>query len=284
MSTNHSPSRGAEGSIMTYFVTGHKGFIGSHLTRLLDDWKGYDLRDGNDILDYDNLADSISRGAVVIHLAARVSVPFSWEDPELYFDTNMKGTLNVINAAIEKQAKKIIFASSSSVYDPFSSPYALSKRSSEMLLEHYSNQVPAVALRFFNVYGTGQNREYAGVITAFWDAIREGKTVTIYGDGEQTRDFTHVHDIRDAIKRFADIDIAPIYEAVDIGKGIPVTVNDLLSTMQTMLGFSKVDTRKGPMRHEVRFSKAETALAEELVGFKAQVKLLDGLRQMREHE
>lgn len=267
---------------MKYFITGYKGFIGSHLVGLLnkeeEEWEGYDLVDGDDILDYEKLVKRMDGSDVVIHLAAQTSVPESWDSPGKYYLHNVVGTFNVIQAAKFNKIKKIVYAASSSALHPTSSPYALTKYVNELQLETHFNEVKAVATQFYNVYGTEQNKEYAAVIPAFYEGLSKKKTVIIYGDGKQTRDFTYVTDVCEAVYRFAKNFEPDIFRIVPIGRGKAVSINDLAITLAGIMGISDMIIDRREARAEVKHSCADPSLLKQLINFEPKVTLLEGLK------
>ena len=218
-------------------VTGGAGFIGSHIARalldlraevvVLDDFSGSDraaveamtsafgdrLRVVEaSVLDRDKLDEAAAGCSLVFHEAAAVSVPESVEDPVRYHEVDATGTLNVLEAARHAGVQRVMFAASAAAYgdDPTlpkredmpplpQSPYAAAKLASEMLLRSHAScyALDAVSLRYFNVFGPGQNANsaYAAVIAAFADRLRRGESPTIFGDGEQSRDFVFIDNV-----------------------------------------------------------------------------------------
>jgi UDP-glucose 4-epimerase len=249
----------------TVLVTGGAGFIGSHLTqhlatlncdvRVLDDLSsGYISNlDGVDftfiegsIIDEDTLDQAIEHCSVVFHEAAMVSVPLSVEDPERCDLVNIKGTTNVIDAAIRAGSDRIVFASSAACYgsnptlpssesDPLSaeSPYAMSKIAGEQLMAN-SQEVDTVSLRYFNVFGKRQDpsSQYAAVVSAFIDAIQHHRTPVIFGVGNQTRDFTHVSNIVHANLLAASCENPLAGCVFNVGTGSATSVLQLLQLLQ----------------------------------------------------
>lgn len=208
-------------------ITGSRGFIGSHLMKVFPRAQSYDLKDVQDILDINLLKDALEGKEIVIHLAALISITGSIQNPGKYYSANVAGTDNVLRAAIEAGCKTVIFASSASVYSP-DNPYAVSKKIGEDLMKEYSKKIQTISLRFFNIYGPGQNPEYAGVISKFMRAAKEGKTLKINGDGRQTRDFISVNDVTGIIEKVircrSKIASGSIF---DVGTGKEISINQL---------------------------------------------------------
>jgi UDP-glucose 4-epimerase len=238
---------------MKILITGGSGFIGTHLiNRLLND--GHEIYNLDkipspalpdhrqkiiDILDID-IKDSIFNDKdCIIHLAAMVSVPRSFDDPVNSFGNNTFLTIKILSAAKAHGIKKFIFSSSAAVYgskegtvaetdstEP-NSPYGLDKLVSEKYIQMYCQLwgIDYLILRFFNVYGVGQNPQYAGVITAFNIAAQKKEPLIIYGDGEQTRDFISVQDICNHISKLIHKNINN--EIFNLGTGQSISINSL---------------------------------------------------------
>ncbi len=208
-------------------ITGGKGFIGTYLQKLLPTAEIYDKVDDQDILDYDQLKKAMEGKDIVIHLAALISVNDSLEHPGKYYSVNVAGTDNVLRAAIEAGCNTVIFASSAAVYSP-DNPYGLSKKIGEDLLKEYKERIQTIGLRFFNIYGPGQNPEYAGVISKFIEFSKNGEPIHVTGDGNQTRDFISVSDITNIITKITTIretiNSGSIFE---VGTGNAISINDL---------------------------------------------------------
>jgi UDP-glucose 4-epimerase len=294
-------------------VTGAAGFIGSHLVERLarEGWRvrGLDIRqpagswvdalDGDrvqftvgDIRDADLLARLAEGAAVVFHQAAISSVQRSVENPPETVDVNIGGTLNVLEAA-RVNGCRVVFASSAAIYgDALETPktevmlprpltpYAVSKLSGEHLCASYGHVygVETVALRYFNVYGPRQDPSsaYSGVISRFLDSARREQPVTIYGDGEQTRDFIYVADVVTANVNAAIADGA-VGRSINVASGSSVSLLTVVSTLEEILG-QKIQVDHLPHRSgDIRHSGADSALATSLLGFVPQVGLLEGL-------
>jgi UDP-glucose 4-epimerase len=232
-------------------ITGNKGFIGTHLSKLYPKFVGCDKKDNENILNLDLLAKKIRGCQTVVHLAAQVSVPESIKDPNFTYWNNILGLSNVIQLSEKLKVKHFVFASSCAVYEKESSPYALSKSMGEHMV-NMSKIKNTTNLRFFNVYGTGQNPAYGAVIPSFINSIKKEKPITIYGDGEQTRDFIFVEDVCDAIKRATKLKGK---HTMDIGTGTSVSVHALAELLMSLMG-KEVKIKYEPERQEVKHSKA----------------------------
>ena len=238
---------------MRILITGGSGFIGTHLiNRLLND--GHEVYNLDkipspalpdhrqkiiDILDIDIKDNIFNDKDCIIHLAAMVSVPKSFDDPVNSFGNNTFLTIKILSAAKLHNIKKFIFSSSAAVYgdkegtvsetdstEP-NSPYGLDKLVSEKYIQMYCQlwNIDYLILRLFNVYGIGQNLEYAGVITAFNLAKQKNESLIIYGDGEQTRDFISVSDTCNHISNLINKNIKN--EIFNIGTGNSISINTL---------------------------------------------------------
>jgi UDP-glucose 4-epimerase len=297
-------------------VTGGAGFIGSHLTETLsrlgavsvvvDDLSGGDVANlsgfesvefvKGSILDVDLLARCIKGCKYVFHLAALGSVPRSVEQPRLYNDVNTLGTLNVLEAARAAGVKRVMFSASSSAYGenpvPWvetmppmpKSPYAATKLAGEGLLRAYaaSYGLDTVSLRYFNIFGPRQNANsaYAAVIAAFASAFLAGKKPTIYGDGEQSRDFTFVanavHANLLAARREKPIEGA----VINVGTGSRISVNQLAREMAAALNHPELTPIYHPERAgDIKHSFADLKHAHRELGYKPIIGFQDGLRE-----
>ncbi|MEN9604783.1 MAG: hypothetical protein RJB39_468, partial [Candidatus Parcubacteria bacterium] len=189
-----------------YIITGGEGFIGSKITRKVNG-QSYDLKSGLDILNTSLFAEHATGMDGIFHCAAKISVPESIAHPDEYHRTNVEGTQSVVSTA-KKNNTKMVFSSSAAVYgtsedvvteesstDPMS-PYAQNKLDGEKIIRDAN--IPAVVLRYFNVYGPGQSIAYAGVIATFIQKALKGEDLLIHGDGKQTRDFVYVEDVVEA--------------------------------------------------------------------------------------
>jgi nucleoside-diphosphate-sugar epimerase len=232
---------------------------------------------------------------VVLHQAAIPSVPRSIDDPLTSHRSNIDATVSVLVAAREARVKRVVFAGSSSEYgdtptlpkhedmpvNPLS-PYALQKVVGEQYLQQFTRHygLDTVSIRYFNVFGPRQDpgSPYSGVISLFIKALIEGKAPIIYGDGEQTRDFTYVANVVDGVLRAAD---APAVsgEVMNVATGTRVSLNQLLATLQKIMGTSLTATYGPPRQGDVRDSQADISKAERLLGYKPGIDLERGLRQ-----
>lgn len=298
-------------------VTGGAGFIGSHVcealvaagraVRVLDDFsKGghanlaairgaIEVHEGSVDVPGD-VARAAAGCEAVVHLAALTSVVESVEQPARYEKVNAEGTRIVCAAAHDAGARRLVFAASSSAYGDHPapqheelpprplSPYAATKVAGEAFVRELAarGRCDAVSLRFFNVYGPRQDPSsaYAGVIARFIDRMRRGESVTIYGDGLQTRDFVAVGDVARAIVGATTL-AAPLGgTVVNIGTGVGTSVASLATTIGRVLGVAPRIEHAPARAGEVRDSVAAIGRAASLLGFRAETPIDDGLRTM----
>ena len=297
-------------------ITGGAGFIGSHLAEalvrleaqvvVLDDLSGgsrenpsafppVEFVEGS-ILDRDVLARCVRGCQYVFHQAALGSVPRSVEQPRLYNDVNTVGTLNVLEASRAAKVRRVLFAASSSAYgeNPVPwvetmpplprSPYAATKLAGEGLLRAYSASygLDTVSLRYFNIFGPRQNANsaYAAVIAAFAKAMLAGQRPTIYGDGEQSRDFTFVANAVHA-NLLAARRAAPLAgEVINVGCGARISVNQLAHEMAAALGRPELKPDFQPERPgDIKHSFADLRRAADLLDYRPVVEFRKGLAQ-----
>ncbi len=298
-------------------VTGGAGFIGSHLchglvrhgarVRVIDDLSQglrENLRPLGDqvelveasILDRKAMAAAADGAEVIFHLAAVASVPRSVAEPELYLRVNVDGTVCVLEAARTCGAKRVVFSSSSSVYgdqpdlpkvesmtlDPCS-PYAASKSAGEQFVRAYARcySFSAVSLRYFNIFGPRQRPDspYAAVLPLFAEALVRGRRVTVYGDGTQTRDFTHVDNAVHANLLAGATPRVLEGEAVNIATGLAMSVLDLLRAVAAVIGVEPA-YETGPARAgDVLHSLAGLDRARELLGYEPVMDVQRGLAE-----
>jgi UDP-glucose 4-epimerase len=292
-------------------VTGGAGFIGSHLVRALLD-RGLDVRVLDNLSvgrretlpaqavliegDITNAAAArraIEGADVVFHLAARVAIRSSFEFAFEDAMTNVAGTARILRAVEDaKTPRKVIVASSMAVYadahdaTPIGenhstapiSPYGVSKLAVEGLTHVMCARlrIPSVVLRLFNTFGPGQALSpYVGVATIFIDALSHGQRPTVYGDGEQRRDFVHVEDVARAFVNSMDATVER--GTYNIGSGKGLSVNDVLSSIQRTLGTNIEPLRAQAVAGEVRFSVADISHAKSDLGYRPRRNFADSI-------
>ena len=294
---------------MKILVTGGAGFIGSHITEYLvqrgDNVTVIDnLKTGQtanlskvnkninfvngDIRDYKLLEGLVNDTDGVFHEAALASVQQSFEMQDEYFDVNVNGTENILKLASE-YGFKVVYASSSSVYGnpkhvptkenhdrkPLN-PYAETKLEEELLAEKYSEMdVSVIGLRYFNVFGRRQSKEYAGVIKLFLEKIQQNKNPKVNGDGLQTRDFVYIEDVVKANILAMDSNIK--HEFLNVGSGSSISILDLATVCIETSGLSLKPIHGPELPGDVRATEADTKLIEKLLNWKAKTKLEDWL-------
>jgi len=294
---------------MKILVTGGAGFIGSHIVEYLvqrgDDVTILDnLNTGKienlskvnndinfvngDIREYKLLEKLVSDSDGVFHEAALASVQQSLKMQDEYFDVNVSGTENILKLAKE-YGFKVVYASSSSVYgnpkqipikesDDRSTvnPYAQTKLEAELLAEKYSEMgVKVIGLRYFNVFGKRQSKEYAGVIKLFLDRIQQSKPPKINGDGLQTRDFVYIDDVVKANILAMDSDIN--YKFLNVGSGLPISILDLANLVIDASGLSLKPIYCPALSGDVKTGQADLTLIKKLLGWQPKTKLEDWL-------
>ncbi len=248
-----------------------------------------------DIRDEKNCKELCVNSDYVLHQAALGSVPRSIEFPLMFEENNINGTLKLLIAARDVGVKRFVFASSSSVYGDTptlpktenqtptpKSPYAITKLTGEFLCSvfHQCYGLPTVALRYFNVFGPRQNpnSQYSAVIPKFVTAFRKGEAPVIYGDGQQTRDFTFVKNVVQANLNACTASEASFGKAMNIGCGSRISVKQLAEQMKHIMK-SPVDIRYEPARAgDVRDSLADIARAASLIGYSQLIQLDQGLQ------
>jgi len=293
---------------MKALITGVAGFIGSHLCeRLLADGCNvvgvdnfddfYDpqikrqnisefLKNNNfqlieaDIRDYEAMGEAISEDIqIVVHLAAKAGVRPSIEQPLLYADVNINGTMVLLELAKKHEINKFIFGSSSSVYGnnekvPFSeddivdfpiSPYAATKKAGELICHtyHHLYGMSVTCLRFFTVYGPRQRPDLA--IHKFAKLIEQGRPIPVYGDGTMMRDFTYIDDIVNGT--VAAMDRCDGFNIYNLGESEPITVNDLIAEIEKALGKKAVREYLPPQPGDVERTYADITKAARELGY-----------------
>ena len=231
----------------------------------------------------------------VIHIAARAGVRPSLEDPLEYVRSNIEGTINILEAMRINNVKKIVFASSSSVYgnckaekftedlkvtEPIS-PYAATKSACEQFLYTYSKlyDMQALCLRFFTVYGPRQRPDLA--IRKFIELIEQDKPIPVYGDGTTMRDYTYIDDIVNGIMSAIDYDKTP-YEIINLGGGSPVTLNEMITTIEKVMG-KKAKIERLPMQPgDVDRTVSDITKARLLLNYNPQTTFEEGIRKFIE--
>ncbi len=303
---------------MKAVVTGAAGFIGSHLTERL-------LGEGHTVVGIDsfdtfydpqikrrNIAPSLQNPSfrlveadirdqaameqaiesdvdVIVHLAARAGVRPSIEQPALYTDVNINGTVVLLEIAREKHIKKFVFASSSSVYGnnrkvPFSesdnvdfpiSPYAATKKAGELICHtyHHLYDIGMTCLRFFTVYGPRQRPDLA--IHKFARLIEAGRPIPVFGDGTMRRDFTYIDDIINGV--VAAIDKCAGYQIYNLGESRPICVSDLIAEIETALGKKAIRNQLPTQPGDVDQTYADVAKAQQELGYEPSTHIATGL-------
>ena len=301
-----------------YLVTGGAGFIGSHIVerlargghnvRVIDNLstgKKENLEPvlskiefiESDVRDLELLREAMDGIDYVLHQAAIPSVPRSVEDPLTTNSVNVEGTLNVVVAARDAGVKRLVYASSSSVYGDSPklpkqeimpprprSPYAVSKFSGELYCQvfHRVYGLETVCLRYFNVFGPRQdpNSQYSGVVAKFITSLLEAKALTIFGDGEQTRDFSYVENVVEANLLAARVN-GVAGEVFNIACGNRLSVNELARLLAGIVGADpQLEPRyAAPRPGDVLHSQADISKARDFLGYEAEVHIREGLER-----
>jgi UDP-glucuronate 4-epimerase len=303
---------------MRFLVTGGAGFIGSHLVdRLLsegaevtvvDDFNDFynpSIKRENvagferqvrivegDIRDLAMVREACEGADGVIHLAARAGVRPSIEHPRLYFSTNIDGTFNVLEAARDAGIKKVVFASSSSVYgvnekvpssesDPILrtiSPYAATKIAGEQFCSNFSHldDMAIVCLRFFTVYGPRQRPDLA--ISKFVRLIDAGQPIDRYGDGNSGRDYTYIEDIVSGIMGALSYDEKP-FEIFNLGGSQTVSLNELIDAVEDAMGTKATINAVPEQPGDVPLTSADVSKAAQHLGYRPKTALREGVRK-----
>ncbi len=299
----------------TCLVTGGAGFIGSHVVdalvsrgsvvRVVDDLSTGVLENltanpNVEFVEADLAEPGVALAAVdgiewVVHLAAIPSVPRSVREPARTHRANVEATQALLLAARDANVRRVVQASSSSVYGESKtlpkheemhpsplSPYALHKLIAEQYAALYTRLygLETVSLRFFNVFGPRQSpaSQYSGVISLFTAALLEGRSPTIYGDGEQTRDFTYVSDVAEGILLSLSAPEAS-GRAINLARGGRTSVNSLYAMVQRATGVEREALYKESRTGDIRDSQADISHARKLLGFEPSVAVEDGLRR-----
>jgi UDP-glucose 4-epimerase len=300
----------------TYLVTGGAGFIGSHVVhelvrrgevvRVLDNLSTgrmvnlapvsdriafYEM----DICDLGGISRLFEGADYVVHIAAIPSVARSIAEPLAANAVNITGTLNVLLAGRDAGAKRLVFAASAAAYgdnptmprvetltpDPLS-PYALAKLAGEYYCRIFATiyGLETVALRYFNIFGPRQNPDspYSGVLSKFVAAYQRGETPVIFGDGQQSRDFTYVDNVVDATLKACTVPAAA-GKVINVGVGRSYTLNQTITLLNGIFGREVVPKYDPPRKGDVLHSLADISLARQVLGYEPLVSFEEGLKR-----
>ena len=288
-------------------ITGASGFIGSNLSKLLkrqnlqvvttDLVGNVDLK--VDIRNLDRKVLNLKDFYSVVHLAAKISVPESFENPEVYHEVNVEATEKLFHQCVKDEVPRIVFASSAAVYGdveggimvvgsekPPMSPYAETKIFGEKIAEELSNESTKITcLRFFNVYGPGQphSSAYASAVPIFIEKLYRKKPIIIFGNGEQTRDFVHVKDVCSAISHSFDFDI-PDYSTYNLGTGESISINNLIKLLREIFADFGIETEEpiysSPRKGDILHSVAEKSTIAPFYNLNEKTEISFGLREL----
>lgn len=301
---------------MRILITGGAGFIGKHLTKFLlekehsitifDNFSnstkesinplihiGAKIIEG-DITIQDEISNAVKEQDIVIHLAAKISVSESITNPSKIFQVNIDGTKNILAACKNNSIKKIIVASSAAVYGESSpnvklseksetnpmSPYGESKLKMEQEIKKFElkNDINYVILRFFNIYGSGQSKEYAGVISKFIERTRQDKPLEIFGDGLQTRDFVSIKDVISSIHKAISFDKNGTF---NIASGRIVTIKEL-AEMVLFISGKELEIKYTKSKNEdIVHSQSDIDLAKINLKYYPKMELKEGIKELQ---
>ena len=304
---------------MRYLVTGGAGFIGTNIVealiqrnervRVLDNFstgkrenlesigEKIEVIEG-DVRSYHIVREAVENVDFVLHQAALPSVPRSVKDPITTNEVNVTGTLNILNAAKDAHVKKVVFASSSSIYGDLGillktedmlpkplSPYAVSKLAGEKYCQAFTRlyNLETVCLRYFNVFGPHQDptSQYAAVIPKFIRSMKREKSPTIFGDGNQSRDFTYVENVVQAnLLACEDGSEVVSGEVFNIACGKRITLNELVDAINQILDVQIEPTYSSPRPGDVKHSLANIGKAQQFLNYQVQVDFLRGLEKI----
>ena len=297
---------------MKFVVTGGAGFIGSHLAKFLSKNNHKviiidNLERGSldniaeikndiefhnvDISNYDEINSVIDKPDGIFHQAALASIPTSFKEPEKYYKVNVVGTENIFKIG-KKYGVKIVFASSSSVYGTQThfpikegvekhplNPYGQTKLDDEKIASKYAAEgLKVIGLRYFNVFGIGQNPNYAGVIPKFIERLSQHKPPIIEGDGTQIRNFTYIDNVVRANWMAFDSNVD--HTVVNIATEATTSINELANIMIKMSGLDLKPIYDKPRKGDIKISQADITLAKELIGWVSQITLEEGLNRI----
>lgn len=302
---------------MRVLVTGGAGFIGSHLAtamvasghqvRVLDDLSSghrhnltglpVELMIG-DVGEMEMVATAVATCDLIFHQAALASVPGSIQEPARSHHSNVTGTFNVFEAARQAGIKRIVYASSAAVYGQLPglpkrensplqllTPYAAAKRMGEDLAAVYNTAygMEIVSLRYMNVFGPRQDpaSSYSGVLSLFCQAAVDGSGITLFGDGEQTRDFVYIADVIQANIKAATTPFAQLGETAvfNIGRGQQTSLNEIIGLLSHLTGQPIPITYAAERAGDIKHSVADVRLAQANLGFQAETAVHSGLEQ-----
>ena len=300
--------------LVKIFITGGAGFIGRHLVEffleknkvcIYDNLSNSSSKDilqliekgaefvKGDILDYEHLRKSCNGFDVIIHLAAISDVKRSLTHPKITNDVNVNGTDNVLKCCLDNRIKKMIFSSSAAVYGNSKLPiaerssieptsiYGISKMKAEKQIKEFSNRfgLNAVCLRLFNVYGEGQNKKYAGVISKFMNSILKNNEIIIYGDGKQTRDFISIKDVVGSFQCALKKETTG-QNTYNIASGESISIKDLAKLIMLICNKKIKISYESENKSEIKFSRANITLAQKELGFNPEIKLDKGISDL----
>ncbi len=309
---------------MNILITGGAGFIGSTLADklikqnkiiVIDNFNDYydpKIKENNVKTNMDNQNYKLYKGDIcdehlvekifnennidcVVHIAARAGVRPSLENPLEYIKTNIYGTTNILDKIQKTNVKKLVFASSSSVYgnckaekftedlkvtEPIS-PYAATKSACEQIIYTYSKlyNIQAVCLRFFTVYGPKQRPDLA--IRKFTELIEQNKPIPVYGDGTTMRDYTYIDDIIDGVISAINYDKTP-YEIINIGGGSPVTLNEMIKTIEDVLNKEAIIERLPMQPGDVDKTVSDITKAKNILNYCPKTTFKEGIKKFIE--
>ncbi|MBC7185488.1 MAG: SDR family oxidoreductase [Calditrichaeota bacterium] len=294
--------RGNRVRVLDNFATGKRENIAALLAALRDEQPQVDFAGRLEVVEGDVRSYHIVREAVegvdfVLHQAALPSVPRSVKDPITSNEVNVVGTLNILNAAKETGVRRIVYASSSSIYGDLEtlpktedmlpkplSPYAVSKLAGEKYCQVFTRLygLETVCLRYFNVFGPRQDpaSQYSAVIPKFIRLIAQGERPTVYGDGSQSRDFTYVGNVVQA--NLLACEAAPEEcsgEVFNIAYGRRVTINELVRVLNELLGRNVEPIYAEPRLGDVKHSLANIGKARQYLGYNPEIDFAEGLRR-----
>ena len=300
---------------MRILITGGAGFIGKHLTRFLlkkehsitifDNFSNSTKESINSLIDMgvkviegdiiipNEISNAAKEQDMVIHLAAKISVSESIINPSKIFQVNVNGTRNVLAACERNNIKKIIAASSAAVYGEGSpdvklteksetnpiSPYGESKLKMEQEIIKFALKydINYVILRFFNIYGAGQSKEYAGVISKFIERVRQDKPLEIFGNGLQTRDFVAIKDVINSIHNAISHDKSGTY---NIASGKVVTIKELAELVLSISGKELEIKYTTPKNEDIIHSQSNIDLAKINLKYHPKFELREGIKEL----